>query len=495
MNAKILLVEDDESFAQSFKLMLREHPIEVVWAPDAKSGIRSFQAAGANHFATVVIDYVLPDMKGSEVCQHLRRLSADQEFLFTSGHQEPEFLTDILETGSAGFLVKGRGVEEMRERVLRSVDQYQKKSRVVGKDAYSPSQAELELRAAGFIGRSESLYQILKETERYRASPYRTLIVGETGVGKELVARALVPPGRNLVAINCAAFRDKENLLESELFGYVKGAFTGAEKDTVGLVMQAHNNVLFLDELHHLSLSAQAKLYRFLQEMKFRRVGDGSGREISVDFKLIAAVQPDIKERVADGRFTKDLIRRVSELVIQVPPLRERPEDIEPLVRHFQEEYNAGKPQEKRKQFRISTIHEMTKHSWDGNVRTLRGAVRKMLTDCQADIVNPRDFKFYLETDFLGAGNSTQADPASLETEKDELQKRHITDALARSRTRSEAASGLACHFPHSVEKQKNLGSLPSFISKQKENEQYDSSKNTGGPGLPPVPRNSHRSN
>lgn len=455
MTAKVLLIEDDETFVNALRLAMQPSGTEIVWAPDGAAGASLFKKK-PHDYAAVVIDYVLPDMKGSEVCRSLRRINPEQEILFASGHQNPEYLTDILETGTAGFLVKGRGADELRERVLQSVDRYEKKLRVLGRDNYSPTEAEIELRRVGFVGRSKPLYTVLKEIERYLPSPYRALIVGETGVGKELVANALVPAGKKLVAVNCASFRDKENLLEAELFGYVKGAFTGAERDTAGLVMQAHNNVLFLDELHQLSISAQAKLFRFLQEMKFRRVGDT--REITVDFKLIAAVQPDIRERVKDGRFTEDLIRRVSELVIQVPPLRERVEDIEPLVRFFQDEYNAGRTAEQRKQFRIATVYEMAAHAWPGNIRELRSAVRKMLTDCAGDIVNPQDFRRYLENDVLGDGAARAASLPAIGDAREELDSKLIKDALGRSRTRSEAAKRLGMPLSTFSRKTKELG-------------------------------------
>ncbi|HEY8270973.1 MAG TPA: sigma 54-interacting transcriptional regulator [Pseudobdellovibrionaceae bacterium] len=466
MKAKILLIEDDESFARSFSLILREQPVEVVWAADAKAGIQAYKAAPYS-FATVVIDYVLPDLKGSEVCQHLRRLHPEQEFLFTSGHRDLDILTDILETGTSGFLRKGRSPEETRERVLRSLEQYSKKTRIIGADNYSPSQAELELNMAGMTGCSKGLYQVVKDVQNYKQSPYSTLIVGETGVGKELVAQALVPKGKNLITINCAAFRDKENLLESELFGHVKGAFTGADKNTVGLVAQAHNNVLFLDELHHLSISAQAKLLRFLQEMKYRQVGDGSGKETSVNFKLITAVQPDIKERVADGRFMQDLIRRVNDLVIQVPALNERPEDIEPLVRKFQNEFNTDKPVEKRKQFRISTINEMMRHNWIGNIRTLKGAIRQMLTDCQSDIIEPKDFKNYLlNKDVLSSNTAIMPNVESIEDAKNELESKIMKEALALGRTRSQAALRLGMALSTFTRRLKELGINPELYLK-----------------------------
>lgn len=466
MNSKVLLIEDQEADAQAFSLIMRGIPVEIVWAADAKAGIKAYQT-NIHGFAVVIIDYILPDLKGTEVCQHLRRLNPDQEFLFTTGNKNLDYFVDLLETGCNGFIVKGGEPAVTRQCVLSSIEKYNKKNRVIGADDYSPSHAELEINMAGMTGCSKALYQVVKDVQRYKESPYPTLIVGDTGVGKELVAQALVPKGKNLIAINCAAFKDKENLLESELFGHIKGAFTGADKDTLGLVAQAHNNVLFLDELHHLSMSAQAKLLRFLQEMKYRKVGDGSGKEISVNFKLITAVQPDIKERVADGRFMQDLIRRVNDLVIQVPSLNERPEDIEPLVRKFQNEFNAAKSVEKRKQFRITTIHAMMGHNWIGNIRTLKGAVRQMLTDCPTDIVETKDFKNYLlKKDVLSSNSPTTINSVSIEEAKTELETKLIKETLALGRTRSQAAKRLGMALSTFTRRLKELGINPELYLK-----------------------------
>ncbi|MBC7458798.1 MAG: sigma 54-interacting transcriptional regulator [Bdellovibrionaceae bacterium] len=204
------------------------------------------------------------------------------------------------------------------------------------------------------------MFQMLKEIEAAKNSPYPTLIIGETGTGKELIAQALVPKGKKMISINCASFLQRENLLESELFGYVRGAFTGANADTVGLVAKANYNVLFLDELHQLPLSAQAKLLRFLQEMKFRRVGDNSDLETKANFKLVAAVQPDIKERLIDKSFLTDLFERVGTLVINAPALRNKSDDIELLVRFFQNEYNKGKDHS------VNTVARTDQHRFNG---------------------------------------------------------------------------------------------------------------------------------
>jgi DNA-binding NtrC family response regulator len=253
----------------------------------------------------------------------------------------------------------------------------------------------------------------------------------------------IVPDGKTFVAVSCASFIDRENLLESELFGYVKGAFTDAKQDTPGLIMKAHNNVLFLDELHQLSVAAQSKLLRFLQEMKFRKVGDHSGRETAVNFKLVSAVQPDIKARLKDGRFLPDLIERVGSLVIHLPALRDRTEDIELLVRKFQDDFNLSVNAKQRRQFRISTIAEMQKHDWPTNVRGLQNAVKRMLTNCTSDIVNPKDFRLYLETDLMQSSVNSDEKVLSLEKATNQFESNAIIKALKSSRTRVEAATRL----------------------------------------------------
>lgn len=435
MKHKILLIEDDESFLENLKLMLSGLNVEFTWANTAAKGIQLYRQ-NLQKYSTVIIDYVLPDQKGTAVCETLRRLNPEQDFLFASGHDDPEFIMDVAATGSSGFLAKGRPAAELRDKIQRSLSNFETRIRVIGHDDYEQSKAELELKANGFIGRSQVMYSMLKEIETAKKSPYPTLIVGDTGSGKELVARALTPSGKNLVAVNCAAFIERENLLESELFGYVKGAFTGADKDTVGLVTQAHGQVLFLDELHQLSLAAQAKLLRFLQEMKFRKVGDNSAKETPVQFKLIATVQTDIKERLKDGRFLPDLIERVGALQIRVPALRERLDDLEPLVRFFQDEFNKNRPENEKKQIRISTVAEMKKQSWPTNIRGLQNAVKQMLTNCKGDIASPKDFSAFMDKNLLTSPVLGAASDMPLDEATENFEKQKIEMTLSSSKTR-----------------------------------------------------------
>ena len=441
IKSKILLIEDDESFVNAVRLMLRRDPIEIIWAATGADAIRLYRQNIYGH-AAVIIDYCLPDMKGSEVARSLRKINPIQEVLFASGHTEPEFLIDILETGgSRTFIQKGRPTEETRGRILESVEHYLSKNRVIGADDYSAQKVEAELKSFGFIGRSPAMALVLDKIKRYKDSPYPVLIIGETGTGKELVAKALAPSAKGPIVVNCPRYIDSENLLEAELFGYVKGAFTGAIRDNPGLLTQAHGQALFLDELHELSSTSQAKLLRFLQELRYRRVGDNRGNEISVNFRLLSAAKPDILERVKDGRFLEDLYHRVSQLEIHIPPLRERPEDFEPLVRYIQDDFNAGKPLENQKHFRMSTIAKMIKNPWTGNVREFQNVVRRLLVDAKGDTVNPADFDMYLQNKMPNQASTSVN--ARLDLGKRDFEINQIKNVLRLCRTQSEAAAHL----------------------------------------------------
>lgn len=461
---KILLIDDEETFRDSVELMLSGHPIDIVWAKSGAEGIQAFRKS-PNAFAVVVVDYVLPDHRGSDVCRHLRRENPQQLFLFTSQHFQEDFLKDQLRTGANGFVDKSGSTSEMRSEILRVVQAFESEFRLIGGE-YEKTKAQRDLEAHGFVGRSQVMFDMLQKMKSARDSKLPSLIIGETGVGKEIVAQGLVPKGKNLVAISCATYHGREHMLESEFFGYVKGAYTDAKQDTPGLVMLAHQNVLFLDELHLLPLAAQAKLLRFLQEMKFRRVGDHSSKETAVDFKLIAAVQPDIKQRIKDGRFMPDLIERVSTLLINVPPLRARHGDIEILVAKFQDEFNEARPPSKRKQFRISTVIEMERHEWPNNVRALKNAVGRMLTDCNSDIVNPIDFHEYLKADLLTENQESLEKSTPLNEATDEFEKQTIIDALKDSYTRVETAARLGLPFTSFLRKLTKLAIDPNFYLK-----------------------------
>ncbi len=440
MKAKILLVEDDQSFVDTLRLILRDEPIEIVAAKTGADGIKRFKE-NLHGFALAILDYCLPDLKGSDVALTIRKFNPTQECLFTSGFDDPANLIDVLETGAGkSFLFKGRPIEELRRRILDSIEDYHLNRRLISQTAEEESKTEIKFRTLGMIGgRAPSMIWLMDRFERCRDESYPILIIGGTGAGKELIAKALVPEGKRLISIDCPRYLKSENLLENDFFGYVKGAYTGADKDTSGLLTQAHDQVLFLDELHRLPIDAQSKLLRFLQEMKYRRVGDHSGREIPIRFKLIAAAKPEIFDLVRDGLFLEDLLHRVGKLEIRVPSLNERLEDLEPLVRSIEADFNRGKPPKKQKLLIISTINEMSRFNWTGNIRQLQNAVIRMMAFAHDEIVNPSDFHQYLESLPDAANDSLP----SLGEASSGVEVAHITRALAQSKTKHEAATRL----------------------------------------------------
>jgi DNA-binding NtrC family response regulator len=259
------------------------------------------------------------------------------------------------------------------------------------------------------------------------------------------VVKALLPDGLRMVEVACPEFNSSEGAFESDLFGHVKGAFTGADSDKPGLLLQAHKNVLFLDEVHTLSLTNQEKFLRFLQERKFRRKGDEKGLMIPVDFRLFTAAKPKIHAMVNDESFLVDLYHRLGRADIYIPPLRDRPEDIEPLVRHYQDHYNRKMmPANLQKQFRISTIREMEKFPWTANVRELETAVCNMMIKARGDIINPSDFDDYLKAVAAQSGSIAPAlSTRSMVEVTDDVVREQIISALKVSRTRIEAAAKL----------------------------------------------------
>lgn len=441
--AKILLVDDSEAYFDVVRLALEEANanVDLQWAATGQAGVQAY-LKDRHGFAVVILDYELPDMTGAEVADHMRKANPDQTLIFATGHRNPDYLIDILETGSAAdFIAKNSSAQQTAAKIMGAVRLFQESLGLVSSSNYQPTRAEMEIRAEGLLGRSPAMLEVARKIRKFRDQPYPTLLVGATGTGKEYVAHALAPEGKRLVEVHCGRFVQSEQMLESELFGHVKGAFTGATHDKPGLLMQAHGHVLFLDELHTLPLGAQQKLLRFLETMRFRKVGDTTGFETSVKLKIIAAVQPDIHARIERGEFLPDLLGRVGDLKIQVPSLAERPEDIEPIIRFFQDEHNAGASAAYQKQFRLSTIAAMARHPWPLNIRDLRGAVRSLMTLTSGDVINPKDFYAHIQSQTTGPARPAGRRPLSELT--GEVESTKIVHALVESNSVTETAERL----------------------------------------------------
>ncbi len=238
------------------------------------------------------------------------------------------------------------------------------------------------------------MQKVLSQIARYKHLTEPVLILGESGTGKELAAQSLIPAGKSLVAVNCAKFLAQEEMFESEVFGHVKGAFSGATHDRWGLIHEAEDAVLFLDEVHALSLSTQQKLLRVLQDQSYRRVGEAKERRLAKKFRLIAAAKDDLPARLKEGSFLPDFYYRIHTLSLEMTPLRERLEDLRCLVDYFLTE--ISKQTGLKRYVRGETLEVMKTYRWPGNVRELKNCLYRISVDATSEQLGPEDFFGYL---------------------------------------------------------------------------------------------------
>ncbi len=372
---KTILVVDDERSIQESLMMILEY--EKFTVECASSGAEALEKIQSNGYAVVLLDVKMPGMDGLETLEKIRQFNPDLPVVMISGHGTIETAVDATKRGAFDFLQKPLDrdkvlvtVRNSIERTLLVKDYKQIKERLEGRDI--------------IIGKSKVMMDILALIERVAPTDSRVLITGENGTGKELVAKAVHRLSRRmrkaLIEVNCAAIPTE--LIESELFGHEKGSFTGATNQRIGKFEQADEGTIFLDEVGDMSLHAQAKVLRALEEGKIERVG--GNKTISVDVRVIAATNKNLKDEIAKGQFREDLYHRLNVIPIHVPALRERREDIPLLVTHFVNDICSrnGMP---TKQAGNDVIRILESMEWSGNVRELRNMVERLV------IMSPRD--------------------------------------------------------------------------------------------------------
>jgi len=368
--ASILVCDDQRSICEMLDISLRKdgHRVETVNAGDAAK--RKLSSA---NYEVLITDIKMPQTDGIEVLRYARQSSPETSVILITAVEDYEAAVQAVRVGAFDYIHKGPGlVDELKISVTRALESIElhRQNFALKRDAASRNSLE------NMIGRSDVMEK-LKETIRVVAPTASTvLIYGESGTGKELVARAIhgcSPRSEEpFVSINCGAF--PETLLESELFGYVKGAFTGATQNKRGLFEVAGGGTIFLDEISEMSVSMQVKLLRVLQERAVRPVG--GAQETAVDVRVIAATNKDLKQMVAAGTFREDLYYRVSVIPIHVPPLRERRDDIALLAAHFLKKYAAA-AQKSILRVREESLAAMRHYHWPGNVRELENTIER----------------------------------------------------------------------------------------------------------------------
>ncbi len=365
----ILVVEDDEDIADSLEMILGGEGYELTLCHDGAEGRKR---AEAGDFDLVLTDFRLPGMGGLDLLGALREDNPLRPVILMTAHGNTDLAIEATKRGAFDYLLKPFAIEELLDTVAKGVRAGRSMGRRVrlgeSTEAGNPS----------LLGNSRAMQRVYKEIGRIAATDATVLVLGETGSGKELVARAIYQhSARNeapFVAVNCGAI--PENLLESELFGHVRGAFTGATVDRVGRFEQARGGTLFLDEIGDLPLAVQVKLLRVLQERVIQPLG--SNREVPVDVRIIAATHRPLAQHIEEGRFREDLYFRINSAIVQLPALRDRVEDLGTLVRHFQGEatrdFGNGCPA-----FSPAVMKRLERHDWPGNVRELRNIVRQLV--------------------------------------------------------------------------------------------------------------------
>ena len=438
MKHKILVIDDDVANLSSTKLYLETCGFEVDVVTSGEKGIKRLQNPTSD-YAVILLDYRMPGgISGGETALKIKSLNLASVVLMYSGDDRRETLLTSLRIGvAADFIDKSENHEVLKVAVMKACLQYEENK--LARPSQDFSANEKFLNKYGMAGRSAALTSAVNDFLKFMTVDSQVLILGETGVGKELFAHLIAKEThKNCLTLNCGTVANS-NLLESELFGHEKGAFTGADHRKIGLLEAAGNGIVFLDEIHALSLSGQASLLRAISEKKIRRVG--GIQEIEINSRVIAASKPDIEQWARDGLFLPDLYYRLQMLVVKIPSLRDMIEDIEPLTFHFlnKAEVKSGL----KKSIRSSTIRALESYNWPGNVRELEGTILAAVTKSDGAAIEPSDLdaKFRLSRTTDRLESDTQL---VLLDEKHINEKRnHIINILKLSRSKRQAAEKL----------------------------------------------------
>jgi len=382
--AKILLIEDDNKIRAILREILEEKEHEVQDAPDGQEGYKKLEQGG---FDLCLCDIKMPKMDGLEVLEKAKEAGIATNFIIISAHGTIDVAVEAVKKGAFDFLQKPFDLGRLEITLRNALD----KSSLVKETKSLKKKISKKFE---MIGASEPIRQVKEMIEKVAPTDARVLITGPNGSGKELVARWIHEKSKRcdgpLVEVNCAAIPSE--LIESELFGHEKGSFTSAIKQRIGKFELAENGTLFLDEIGDMSLSAQAKVLRALQESRITRVG--GDKEITVNVRVVAATNKDLRREIEENRFREDLYHRLSVIVIKVPALNERKDDIPLLADKFLNDI-AEEQGARKKNIQPGALKLLQDHNWTGNIRELRNVVERLVI-MSGEAVSAEDVKRYL---------------------------------------------------------------------------------------------------
>jgi DNA-binding NtrC family response regulator len=390
-DVRILVVDDEPSMADSLKMHLIEEGYSVDTAATGAEAIELFDQGG-HHLA--ICDLQLPDMDGLEVMRHMKDARALTEVIVLTAHATVARAVEATRAGAFDFVEKGEKGKTLEfETLQRRIENALKQRELVTENANMLRQLSTRSEYFNIIGSAKSMQTIYETIESVAKSDANVLIVGESGTGKELIANAIhynsLRSKKPFIKVNCAAL--PKELIESELFGHTKGAFTGAHADKEGLVQHAAGGSLMLDEIAEMPVELQPKLLRVLQERSYRKIG--SEKTYAVDFRLISSTNRPPADAIRDGVLRDDLFYRISTITIHVPPLRDRSEDIQLLTEHFLHMY-AQKYDRSITGVSQAAYQRLFGHSWPGNVRELQNVIERAVLLAKGSRIEPVDLPF-----------------------------------------------------------------------------------------------------
>jgi DNA-binding NtrC family response regulator len=424
--ARILIVDDDAGQRSLLSSFLNGQGFETV---PVSSGERALEVLGEQEFAMMISDVRMPGISGLETLRRLRKVRPALPVLLVTAYADIRDAVVAMRDGAVNYLEKPIDLDELLASVRTAVGL---------EGILLPKLTEERPLPEGVVASSRLMQAVFRDTSLVASSETRILLTGESGVGKEVIAEVVHAwSGRSagpFVKVNCAAI--PETLLESELFGHEKGAFTGAYTQRIGRFEEANQGTIFLDEIVEMSPSLQAKLLRVLQDGRFQRVG--SNKELYTDARILAATNRDLEEVVANGQFREDLYYRLNVMEIHVPPLRERPEDIMPLAALFLAQFTGNKAK-----FSPGVTRFLEAYKWPGNVRELRNAIERAVLMAHGDLILPEHFPARVQEDSARSAERLTLQASRLE----DLEREAILIALREhgfNRTETAKALGLS---------------------------------------------------
>ncbi len=421
----ILIVDDEKGVGDFLTIVLKKQGYEAFYA---SSGKEALKLCKERSFDLALVDIKMPVMDGIEFLKEAKRLNPSLIFIMITAYPSIETAVEAMKEEAFDYITKPFNVNELQRIIKRALEQQKPSEQVI--------------KIEGIVTQSPAMYKILNMLPKIASAEANVLIMGESGTGKELIARAIhnLSPKRNrpFIAVNCAGI--PETLLESELFGYKKGAFTGALCDKMGLFKAADGGTIFLDEIGELSPTLQVKILRVVEEKSFKPIGDT--KDIKVDVRIISATNKDLEKEVIEGNFREDLYYRLNVIPIRVPPLRERKEDIPVLVEYFLKKYSKKFKKEIRK-VSSSALELLTSYDFPGNVRELENIIERCVALETSNIILPESLM--LSNFKKGRPKKDYIPPGGLDLQKkiEEVEKDFLIKALEEARGVKKKAAEL----------------------------------------------------